>query len=480
MNYSMLVYIIGSVLKLNTVFFLIPCITGVIYREDAIWAFLISAAICLATGILLTLKKPANKNIYTKEGFFVVALSWIAISIFGSLPFIISGVITNPVDALFEIVSGFTTTGASILTTLAGVPKSILLWRSFSHWIGGMGVLVFLMAVLPMAGGRDMHMMKAESPGPSVGKLVPHARSTAKTLYVMYIALTVAEFIILLIGKMPAFDALAITFGTAGTGGFGVCDSSIAEYSSFVQIVVTIFMILFGINFNAYFFIITKKAKQAFKMTEVRAYLLIIFASIAIIVLNTRNMAMYSGLGDCIKHTAFTVSSIITTTGYATIDFDLWPELSKTILVLLMFCGACAGSTGGGIKVSRILIFFKTMTNEIGQFVNPRRVKKIKLDGKPVEREMVRSVSVFLVAYVIVYMASLLIISLDNFSFTTNFTAVAATINNIGPGLEAVGPTQNFAAYSGLSKIVLTFDMLAGRLELFPMLVILAPSSWKK
>lgn len=479
MNYSIVKSVIGRVLQFEALFMLLPLVTALIYHERSGLSFFITGLACFVIGFLMVRKKPKNSVFYLKEGFVTVSLSWIVLSIAGAVPFVLSGYIPNPVDALFETVSGFTTTGASILTDVEVLPKCLLMWRSFTHWVGGMGVLVFLLSVLPMqGGGSHMNLMKAESPGPSVGKLAPTVQSTAKILYGIYMLLTVTEIVLLLVGGMPLFDSLTISFGTAGTGGFGIKNSSIGDYSAYLQIVVTIFMILFGVNFNAYYFILCRKVKQALAMEEVRAYFIIIAASILLITWNIKGM--YAGIGEALRHSAFQVGSIITTTGYSTTDFDLWPQLSKTILVLLMFVGACAGSTGGGIKVSRFIILAKSMKKELHTLLHPRSIRKLKLDGHTLEHETVRSTNVFMVAYVFIFVTSLLLITFDNFDLITNFTSVAATLNNIGPGLSLVGPTQNFALFSNTSKLVLTFDMLAGRLELFPILLLFVRDTWKK
>ena len=381
-------------------------------------------------------------------------------------------------DALFETISGFTTTGSSILTDVESISKASLFWRSFSHWIGGMGVFVFIMAILPMMGGSTMNLMKAESPGPSVSKLVPHVKDTAKILYGIYIAITICEATILRALGMPLFDSLTTTFGTVGTGGFGIRNDSIAGYSPAIQITITVFMILSGINYTAYFYILTGKIKELFKIEEVRWYLAIIFGSVAVITWNVRSL--YPTFSETLRHAFFQVGSIITTTGYATTDFDLWPALSKTLLVTLMFIGACAGSTSGGIKVSRILILLKTIRKELSLLIHPRQVKKLRMDGHPVDHETLRSANVFLVVYFVLLLTSMLLISVDEFDFSTNFTSVVTVLNNIGPGVNLVGPTQNFSIFSPFSKFVLMFDMLAGRLELFPMMILLMPSTWKR
>lgn len=478
MNYSIVLYILGCVLKFESAFLVLPALVGLIYREHASVSYLAVAVLCLILGVLLTHKKPRSTNLYTREGFVAVALSWIIMSIFGAIPFVLTGDIPFYVDALFETISGFTTTGSSILTDVESISKASLFWRSFSHWIGGMGVFVFIMAILPMMGGSTMNLMKAESPGPSVSKLVPHVKDTAKILYGIYIAITICEATILRALGMPLFDSLTTTFGTVGTGGFGIRNDSIAGYSPAIQITITVFMILSGINYTAYFYILTGKIKELFKIEEVRWYLAIIFGSVAVITWNVRSL--YPTFSETLRHAFFQVGSIITTTGYATTDFDLWPALSKTLLVTLMFIGACAGSTSGGIKVSRILILLKTIRKELSLIIHPRQVKKIRMDGHPVDHEILRSANVFLVVYFVLLLTSMLLISVDEFDFSTNFTSVVTVLNNIGPGLNLVGPTQNFSIFSPFSKFVLMFDMLAGRLELFPMMILLMPSTWKR
>ncbi|MBQ9065290.1 MAG: TrkH family potassium uptake protein [Blautia sp.] len=478
MNYSIIAYIIGWILDLEAALMVLPCITALIYRERSGTAFLITMAVCLAIGVPLTMRSPKKRAFYAKEGYVTVALSWAALSIMGAIPFVISGSIPNPVNALFETVSGFTTTGASILDNVEALPHCMLLWRSFTHWIGGMGVLVFVLAVLPLTGGYHMNIMKAESPGPSVSRLVPKVQSTAKILYLMYIAMTLVEMILLLIARMPLFDTLCLSFGTAGTGGFGILNDSIGSYTMLQQGIITVFMILFGVNFNIYYFILMKKFLQAFKVEELRYYLGVIAFSIIAISINIHGL--FGNFFQAFHHAAFQVGSIITTTGYSTVDFNQWPMFSKTILVMLMFMGACAGSTGGGIKVSRFIILVKSVYKELVLYVHPNAVRKIQIDGKPVQHEVTRATNIFMTVYVFLFGFSTLLISLDNFDFTTNFTAVAATINNIGPGLEAVGPACNFAGFSIFSKLVLTFDMLAGRLELFPLLILFFPRTWKK
>lgn len=478
MNIKIILYFLGWVMNIEAIFMLLPCVIALIYGEGSGWYFL---GIGIASGMigwLLSHKKPSNTIFYAREGFVSVALSWIVLSIIGALPFYMSGEIPLIEDALFEVISGFTTTGASVLPDVEALSKCMLMWRSFTHWIGGMGVLVFILAVLPLAGGYNIHIMRAESPGPSVGKLVPKVKATAKILYVIYFAMTVVQILILLFSGMHWFDSLAISFGTAGTGGFGILNDSAASYTTFQQAVTTIFMILFGVNFNVYYLFLIRKPKDAFRSEEVRAYLGIILASILLIAWNTRGM--YGDILQALHHGAFQVASIITTTGYSSVDFDLWPSFSKGILVTLMFIGACAGSTGGGIKVSRVAIAFKTVRKELSLLIHPRSVKVLKFEGKTIEHTVLRSINTYLIAYLLIFAVSVLLVSLDNFSLESNFTAVASTLNNIGPGLAEVGPLRNFGGYSPFSKYVMMFDMLAGRLELFPMLLLFSLRIWMK
>ena len=478
MNRAIIRFILGSVLKIEAVLMLLPCIVALFYKEQEGISYLLVAFLSGVLGIVLTLRKPQNHLFYLKEGCIITSLSWILLSIVGAIPFVLTKEIPSFTNALFETISGFTTTGASILSDVEALSYTSLFWRSFTHWIGGMGVLVFLMAIIPLSGGSNIHLMKAESPGPTVGKLVPKMKHTARLLYLIYFGLTIIEIILLLIGGMPLFDSLTTTFGTVGTGGFGIKNSSCTDYSPYLQWVITIFMILSGINFNAYYLIIFKQFKKAFTMEEVRAYIGIILAATGIIFIELVRNSM--NVVDALRHAAFQVGSIITTTGYATADFNQWTEASRTILVLLMFIGACAGSTGGGIKVSRFITVFKTVGKEINSYIHPKSIKKIKMDGKPIEHEVMRATNVYFITFLSLFIISLFIISLEEKDLITNFTAVAATINNIGPGLEMVGPTQNFAHFSPLSKYVLMFDMLAGRLELFPMLLLFVPTIWKE
>lgn len=461
----------------ESLFLAVPALTALVFLESEFWVFFGTAMFCLAAGTLITRKKPQNTTLYSREGFVIVSLSWIVLSLFGAVPFVLSGAIPSFIDALFESVSGFSTTGATVIGNVEAMPRSILMWRSFTHWVGGMGVLVFIMAFLPLSGGQNMHIMKAESPGPSVSKLVPHVKTTAKLLYTLYFVLTFVMFITLLIAGMDVFEALNTAFATGGTGGMGVRNSSMGDYPAHIQIIVTVFMTLFAINFNSYFFLIHAKLREAFT-TEVITFLAIAVISSAIIAFNINGI--YNNMGDSVRHSAFTVASIMSTTGFSTEDFNLWPELSRSLIVMLMFVGGCAGSTSGGIKVSRILILFKSMKKELEVLVHPKQVKKIKIDGHPIEHEVVRSVNVYMVGYVLVFAVSMVVLAFDNMDLITNFTAVASAMNNVGPGLELAGPASNFSIFSEPVKLVLIFDMLTGRLELFPILLLFAPTTWKK
>ena len=478
MNYRVISYILGWVLCLEALFLAVSAAVGGLYGERAALSYVYAALICAVLGLPAIIKKPKRMAFFMKEGFVTVALCWIVLSIFGALPFVFSGEIPHFADALFETVSGFTTTGASFVPDVEALSHCTLFWRSFTHWIGGMGVLVFLLAILPLAGGSQMYLMQAESPGPSVGKLVPKTRHTALILYALYILLSIVEFVFLLCGGMNVFDAVTTTFGTAGTGGFGIRNSSMADFSPYIQWVVAVFMMLFGINFNLYFLVLVGRGRQALKSEELRTYLGVIAAATLLIVLNTRAVGVR--LGDTVRHAFFQVSSIITTTGFATCDFDLWPSLSKCVLVLLMLIGACAGSTGGGIKVSRVLILIKRAGEELHKFIFPNSVTKIRLEKKILDREVIHTTSAFLIVYVFIFAVSTLLVSAEGHDLETCFTAVAATFNNIGPGLSGVGPTRNFGFFSDFTKYVLIFDMLAGRLELFPMLILFSPRTWLK
>lgn len=479
MNHAMVRYLIGWMLGVESLFLLLPALTAILYREHVVLSYLGTALICLALAALFCHKKPANTRFYAREGFVTVALCWIVLALTGALPFMFSGEIPFFVDALFETISGFTTTGATILSDVEALSHASLLWRSLTHWVGGMGVLVFMLIVLPLAGGQTIHLMRAESPGPSVSKLSPHLRDTAMILYAIYFGITLLEVVLLLVGGMPLFDAICTSMATAGTGGFGIWNTSIAHYDSFyLQGVVTIFMILFGINFSAYFLLLTRRFKAAFRIEEVRVYLGVIIASSILIAINVR--PMFSNFFESLHHAAFQVASIITTTGFSTVDFNQWPAFSKALLVLLMFIGACAGSTGGGMKCSRILLMCKSIRKEMQFLIHPRAVRVNKMDGRRVQHEVMRSVNVFMIAYLLLFILSVLLLSISSEDLVTNFTAVAATLNNVGPGLELVGPAANFGFFTPLSKIVLMFDMLAGRLEVFPMLLLFAPATWQR
>ncbi len=477
MNVAMIVYILGQILRIEGLLMLPSFFVGLLYREPQAWVYLAMGVAGIVIGTLFCWKRPENTVIYLKEGCVSTALSWIVLSAFGCLPFLITGEIDTFTNAMFETVSGFTTTGSSILTNVEAMSHASLFWRSFTHWIGGMGVLVFLLAVVPMGGGSQFQLMKAESPGPSVGKLVPRVSTTARILYIIYFVMTVITIVLLLLSGMDAFDAFTISFGSAGTGGFGVKGDSCASYTVVQQWIITVAMLLFGVNFNFYYYMVFRKFRKALGMEEVRWYLLIVLAAIAVCFVTLLDtFAPFEAL----THSAFQVATIITTTGYATTDFNLWDSVTKTVLVLLMFCGACAGSTGGGIKVSRVIVFFKSAFREVGSYLHPRSVKRVKVEGRPVEHEAVRAINVYLTTYMLIFAASVLLVSLDGFDMTTNFTSVAATINNIGPGLNLVGPVENFDLFSVGSKWVLIFDMLAGRLELFPMLILFHPTIWKQ
>lgn len=482
MNYKMMGRFAAKILLIECLFMIPAALVSLFYGEwKALQSFIATMLLIAATyGLLTLLSRKASTNFNSREGLVCVGMSWIVMSLFGCLPFWFSREIPHYVDAFFEIVSGFTTTGSSILADVESLSRGLLYWRSFSHWIGGMGVLVLLLAIAPggQGAGYTIHLLRAESPGPDVGKIVPKMRQSAAIPYVIYIALTILNIIFLLFGKMPLLDALCTAFGTAGTGGLGTYNDSMASCTPYVQNVTTIFMALFGINFSCYYLILIKQVKSVFKDEELRLYLGLIFVSIVLIVLNL--YGSYSTLGETLRHAAFQVSSIITTTGYSSCDFDLWPSFSKAILVILMMVGACAGSTGGGFKCSRLLLIIKSLKRSVNQMRNPRQVQAIRINGRVVEESVVNTASAYLIAYVLVMFLSFLVISLDGFSTGTNFTAVLACFNNIGPGLEQVGPMCNFSQFSVLSKLVLSFDMLAGRLELFPILVLFSRSTWKR
>ncbi len=477
MNIKMLIYILGKVLLIEGVLMLLPIGCGWIYGESETVYYLACALAYVTLGYLISFKKPKNMTIFIKDGCVATALSWVVLSIGGCIPFILTGEIPSFTDAMFETASGFSTTGASILTNVEAMSHVSLLWRSLTHWIGGMGVLVFLLAVVPMTGGSNMNLMRAESPGPTVGKIVPKVRSTAKMLYLIYLAMTVTEIIILTVCGMPFFDSICSSFGTAGTGGFGVRNDSFASYAPHLQVIVAVFMIMFGMNFNFYYYFTTKQINKAFKMSEIKVYLAVIAIVTAIICFSVRGL--YGSFGDALRHSFFQVATIITTTGFATTDFDLWPSVAKFLLLGLMILGACASSTGGGIKVARFQIMFKSVKREIQSYIHPKTVKKIHVDGKTVDSEVIHSVALYFFIYLIIFATSMFIVSFEGHDLVTIFSSVAATFNNIGPGLSLVGPTQNYSFFSGLSKWVFIFDMLAGRLELMPLIVFLAPTTYK-
>ncbi len=483
MNFKMIGRFIAQIITIEGVFML-PALGISIFREEqaAVRGFLYTLVIMVVLGgCLFAICRKAGKLFDAREGLVCVGFSWIVLSLLGCLPFWFSGDIPNFVDALFETVSGFTTTGASVLADVEALPKGILYWRSFSHWLGGMGVLVFLLAIAPGYGkgrGFTMHLLRAESPGPDVGKLVPKMKQTAVILYLIYVGLTIINVVFLLLGKMPLLDALCTAFGTAGTGGFGVRNDSLASFSPYLQNVTTIFMFLFGVNFSCYYLLLLRQFRSVFGDEELRLYFVIAFAAVVLIVLDIRSL--YGTLGETVRHAAFQVSTIMTTTGYATTDFDLWPSFSKGILLLLMVVGACAGSTGGGLKCARVLLLFKNLRRNIGQILNPQKVQVIRNNGRVVDEKILHNTNGYLAAYVVILILSVLAVSLDGFGFETNMSAVLACFNNIGPGMAAVGPTCNYGAYSWFSKLVLSVDMLAGRLEIFPILVLFARSTWSR
>ncbi|MBQ8858401.1 MAG: TrkH family potassium uptake protein [Clostridia bacterium] len=478
MNYRMIGYLLGVIMLIEAALMLAPTAVSLLYEESAI-PFLVAIGALLVCALPLILFKPKNTRIYAKEGFICVALSWIVLSLFGALPFVISGAIPHYADAFFETVSGFTTTGATILSAVEGLPYGILFWRSFTHWIGGMGVLVFMLAILPATDGRAIHLLRAEVPGPTKGKLVPRLKQTALILYGIYLLLTVLETVALCIAGMPFFDALVNSFATAGTGGFALKNASIAGYNSpAVEWIIAIFMFLCGVNFNLYYFLLMRRFREVLKNEELRAYILICLASTLLIAANTYHMA--SGLGECLRDAFFQVTSIMSTSGFSTLDYNAWPELSKTILVILTLFGACAGSTAGGLKISRLLILIKNGVREIKRMLRPRSVSVTRLDGEVLSDETCRTASTYFTLYMALIVITTLLLSIDGFDLTTNLTAAITCINNVGPGLNVVGPVGNFGGYSVLSKIILSIDMLLGRLEIIPMLILFSPATWRK
>ncbi|MCR4557163.1 MAG: TrkH family potassium uptake protein [Saccharofermentans sp.] len=477
MNIRMLVYILGKVLLIEGVLMLLPVLCGFFYGESQVIYYIVLAITYIGLGFVISMKKPKNMTVFIKDGCVATALSWIVLSICGCIPFILTKEIPSFTDAMFETASGFSTTGASILTNVEAMSHTSLMWRSLTHWIGGMGVLVFLLAVVPMTGGSNMNLMRAESPGPSVGKIVPKVRSTAKMLYLIYLAVTITEIVILFACGMPLFDSVCSAFGTAGTGGFGVRNDSFASYSPLIQWIVAVFMIMFGANFNFYYYFTTRQISKAFKMSEIKVYLAVVALATGIICFSIRGL--YCSFGETLRHSFFQVSTIITTTGFATTDFDLWPSVAKFLLLCLMIIGACASSTGGGIKIARFQIMFKTVKREINTYIHPRTVKKIYVDGKTVDSDIEHSVALYFFIYLVTFVSSMFIVAFEGHDLITVFSSVAATLNNIGPGLALVGPTQNYAFFSTVSKWVFIFDMLAGRLELMPLIVFLNPSTYK-
>lgn len=474
----MICRVLGLILACEAALLILPTVAGLCYGEG-VTHFLITMALSGALGFLLTRVKPYSDVIYAKDGFVVVSLGWVLMSMIGALPFVLSGDIPNYIDALFETVSGFTTTGASILEDVEGLSRGCMFWRSFTHWIGGMGVLVFIMAVLPMSGEHSMHIMRAEVPGPTVGKLVPRVRQTAKILYLIYIAMTLLEMLLLLLGGMSFYDALLHAFATAGTGGFSTRGASIAAFDSlYLEMVIAVFMVLFGVNFNLYFLLLIGRWKDALKSEELHWYLGIIAASVMAITLGISKM--YGGIATGLRHAFFYVASITSSTGFGTVDFVTWPEYCKWIIVMLMFCGACAGSTGGGIKTSRIIILFKNVACEIRQMIHPRAVTRVQLDGKRVDSDGLKAVSTFFTSFMLLLITGSFLVSLDGYDMATNFSAVLSSLSNIGPGMSLIGPTGNYNIFSYGSKLVLTVMMLIGRLEIFPILILFSPSTWKR
>lgn len=479
MNRRFVFRLLGKMLMVTSLLMVLPLIVSLVYKEDCYISFLISMGVSLAIGFtLMVFCKTEDRVIYAKEGFVIVALSWLCMSAVGALPFVLSGEIPSYIDAFFETVSGFTTTGASILDDVEMLSHGTLFWRSFTHWVGGMGVLVFIMAIIPASTDRSIHILRAEVPGPIVGKLVPKMRDTAIILYLIYIVLTVIEIVMLLLGGMPLFDSLIHSFGTAGTGGFGIKSDSIASYSPYLQWVITVFMMIFGVNFNLYYLLLTKKIKSVFRSEELWTYIGIGLVSTAVIAFNIRDM--YSSLSETVRISSFQVATIVTTTGYATADFNLWPDLSKTILLLLMFIGSCAGSTAGGFKISRVIMLFKMIKREIKSLIHPRAVGVVRFEGKKVDDPVLKSLSAYFAIYVACFIGIFLLISFDGYDILTNFSASAACFNNIGPGLGAVGPAANYAGYSVFSKFVLSVAMLLGRLEIYPILFFMSRAAWSK
>lgn len=477
MNYRLILQTIGKILLIEALLMVFPLVVNFIYQEENLFAFALTISISMVVGTLLMMVKPKNKSMFIREGFVIVGLAWIVMSLFGALPFTLSGEIPHYIDALFETISGFTTTGASILNDVEAMSKSMLFWRSFTHWIGGMGVLVFVLAILPNSEGQNIYLLKAESTGPQVGKLVSKVRFTARILYIIYFGITLLEVVLLLLGKNSLFDSIVMSFGTAGTGGFGIYADSVGGFNIYSQVVIAVFMMIFGINFNLYYLAIVGKVKQAIKSEELRWYLGIILMSTIMITINLM-VNLNQTFGIALKDAYFQVSSILTTTGFATVDFNLWPTFSKIILITIMFIGGCAGSTGGGIKVSRIVILFKSLKREIQKLLHPNSVSPVKMEGELVESNVVKGVIVYFAFIIVLLFLGTLLVSFDGLDFTSTFTGVIACINNIGPGLNLVGPMGNFDCFSYFSKIVLSILMLVGRLEVYPILILFLPKTW--
>ena len=482
MNYRMIFSILGKVLCVEAAFMLPALVISLCCGERAaVFGFVLTVLLLAALGVPLALLRVKRKEIFARDGLVTVGLVWLTVSLLGALPFFFSRTIPSYIDALFETASGFTTTGATILTEIASLPRGILYWRSFTHWLGGMGVLVFLLILSPFgqgSGGEAMHLLRAESPGVKIAKLVPRMRRSTGILYLIYVGLTVIMFLFLIAGKMPVFDSVCMALGVAGTGGFSVLNDSAAAYSPYCQWVITAFMLLFGVNFNIYFLLLLREAKRALRNEELRIYGAIVVAATAVITVNL--LGTFATIGETVRHAAFQVAAVMSTTGLTTVDFNKWPELSKTILVLLMFCGACAGSTAGGLKVVRVAMIFKSVRSSIHKVLHPNAVCLMRMDGEVLDEETARSVNSYLIVYWLVLLGTLLLVSLDGMDFATNFTASLTCLNNVGPGLNVVSPAGSFAPYSGFSKLVFTFAMLTGRLELYPMLALLCPSAWKK
>ncbi len=479
MNKKFVFNVLGKMLQMLSLLFILPLITAIIYREDEYLLFLIMIAATFVVGTLLSvLLKPANHTIYAKEGFVIVALSWIVLSAVGAIPFVASGAIKSYVDAFFETVSGFTTTGSSIIDNVEELSRSILMWRSFTHWVGGMGILVFMMAIIPNITDSSIHIMRAEMPGPVVDKIVPKAKDTAKILYLIYVVMTVVETALLICGGMPVYDSVVHAFGTAGTGGFGIKADSIGSYGAYSQWVISVFMLLFGVNFNVFFLLLIKRFKSALKSAELWVYLALCGVSTLIITANI--FSVYGNLNDSLRNSFFQVTSIMSTTGFSSADFNTWPLLSKGILLTLMVSGACAGSTAGGLKISRVVLLFKLISAQFKHLVHPRSVETVKLDGKVVEREVLSNVACYFVVYCVIIVAIFFILCFEPLNIETNISATLSCFNNIGPGLGLVGPASSYSLYSPLSKIVLSIAMLLGRLEIFPILIAFMPSTWAK